>query len=131
MVIDDDEALLEVLRLRLGEAGFEVIAINHPTEAMSRVLTERPDLIILDIEMPYFNGLDFQECLYSTERGQQIPIIYLSGADNFPNFEDSMKLGAEAFISKPYDLAELLETIDQVLARRGVRRPANSKLASG
>ncbi len=115
MIIDDDSALLGVLRIRLSESGYNVIAIEHPNDAMPRVLADRPDLIILDIEMPYFNGLDFQECLYATERGRQISIVYLSGAGTFPNHIDAMKMGAKAFISKPYEFPELLKTLDRIL----------------
>ena len=74
-----------------------------------------PDLILLDIEMPNYNGLDFHECLRVTERGRNIPIIYLSGTGTPPNRRDAFRLGARAFVAKPYDVDELLATIRGVL----------------
>lgn len=111
MVIDDDPGLRLALRLRLAAAGFEVLAAEHPTCALEPVLRARPDLIVLDIDMPHFSGLDFHQCLRGTRRGRDIPVVYLSGAGTPANREDAFRQGARAFISKPFDADELVATL--------------------
>lgn len=114
-ILDDDAHLRHGLSLRLQSAGFEVLAATHPEAALSVVLHNRPDLILLDIDMPRFSGLDFHECLRATDRGRNIPIIYLSGAGSPPNRQDAFRQGARAFVAKPYNPDELLATIRGVL----------------
>jgi DNA-binding response OmpR family regulator len=118
MIIDDDASIRQGLSLRLRSAGFEVFCSDHPETAIADVLRKRPDAILLDIEMPGFNGLDFHDCLKYTERGRDIPIIYLSGCGTPPNLEDAFRQGAHAFIAKPYEPELLVATIRGVIQRR-------------
>ncbi len=116
MVIDDDAGVRQGLQVRLKSAGFDVLTAAHPEQAISVVMRERPDLILLDIDMPNFTGLDFHESLLVSRRAGRIPIVYLSGTGTPPNREDAFRQGARAFIAKPYDAHELVATIRGVLA---------------
>lgn len=117
MIIDDDSSIREGLSVRLRSQGFDVLCADHPESALDAVLRERPDAILLDIDMPGYNGLDFHECLQFTERGRGIPVIYVSGCGTPPNLEDAYRQGAQAFIAKPYVSEDLLATIRGVLQR--------------
>lgn len=101
MVLDDDAALRRSLLIRLRREGYDVLDAEHPESAIHTVLHERPDLILLDIEMQHYNGLGFQECLQFSERARGIPIIYISGAGSPPNRKDAFRMGARAFVTKP------------------------------
>lgn len=116
MIIDDDAALRRGMSVRLRAAGYTVLSAAHPDAALGLVLRERPDAILLDIEMPGFNGLDFHQCLRVTERAREIPVIYVSGRRTPSHVEDAFRQGARAFISKPYDPQELLAVVNGVLA---------------
>ena len=118
MIIDDDAGLRQSLSIRPRAAGFEVLAEAHPDVALSTVLRLQPDLLLLDINMPRYSGLDFHRCLQATERGRDIPIIYLSGLRTPAHIEDAYRQGARAFVAKPYDSQELLATITGVLESR-------------
>lgn len=121
MIIDDDAGLRQSLSIRLRAAGFEVLAAAHPDAALSTILRVQPDLLLLDINMPHYSGLDFHQCLQVTERGRDIPIIYLSGHRTPAHLQDAYRQGARAFIVKPYDAHELLATITGVLESRAQR----------
>ena len=127
MIVDDDAGLLQSLTIRLRAAGFKVLAAAHPDAALSTILREQPDLLLLDINMPHFSGLDFHQCLRVTERGRDIPIIYLSGQRTPAHIEDAYRQGARAFIVKPYDAHELLATIKGILESRVAATPAAPK----
>ena len=115
MIVDDDPGLREALGLRLRQAGFDVVSADHPDRALGLVLKQRPDLILLDIEMPRFSGLDFHECLRCSDRARDIPVVYLSGRTSAPARRDAYRQGGRAFIAKPYEPGELIATITGVL----------------
>lgn len=115
LLIDDDASLRHGLSVRLRSAGYEVRSAGHPDAAINSALLEPPDLIILDVHMPRFNGPEFHDCLRFTDRGRRIPVVYLSGSNTAESREAALRRGALAFLSKPYDPDELLATINKVL----------------
>ncbi|MGE0479835.1 MAG: response regulator transcription factor [Phycisphaerae bacterium] len=126
LLIDDDASLRHGLSVRLRSEGYEVRSAGHPDAAINAALLDPPDLIILDVHMPRFNGPEFHDCLRVTERGRRIPIVYLSGSNTAESREAALRRGARAFLTKPYDPDELLATIVNVLrsssGAEGVRR---------
>lgn len=122
IVVDDDEAIRKALSIRLGTAGFSVITCEHPHAAQPLVLHHRPDLLVLDIEMPRYSGLEFHECLAFSSRGRSIPVLYLTGKDGWDYRLRARKQGAAAFVTKPYDPEELVETVRWLCDRRPAAR---------
>jgi DNA-binding response OmpR family regulator len=117
LVVDDDQTLTQALGIRLKAAGFEVVAVHCGETASRTAMRERPDLILLDIDMPHFSGLELHECLRNTDHGRDIPVIYLSGNDSEIHRAEAYRQGARAFVSKPYDPAKLIKAIRTALAR--------------
>jgi DNA-binding response OmpR family regulator len=115
LIVDDDKALATALSARLRAAGFEVFAAYCADTASKLVLQKRPDLVILDIEMPHYSGLEFHECLQMSPRTGNIPVIYLSGQDSTTYRTEAFRHGAQAFVSKPYDSKKLIALIQEVL----------------
>lgn len=123
MIIDDDPALRQVLTIRMLAAGYEVQTAQDSNDALEIVLKTPPDLIVLDIQMPHFSGLDFHRSMLKTEPGRTIPVIYLSGSGSAENRMIAARLGAKAFFDKPYDAIELLDTIGAVLSENASSTP--------
>lgn len=115
LIVDDDSTLRAALAIRLRSAGFEVLDSAHPDLAVELAIRERPDLILLDINMPRYTGLEFHECLKFSKRGGEIPVVYLSGERDEVSRQTAMSQGARAFLHKPYQPETLIQTIRDVL----------------
>jgi len=106
------------LSVRLRSVGLEVLACHCAHEASRVALHERPDVLLLDVDMPDFTGLELHECLQLTERGRRIPVIYVSGSVSPADREIAFRQGAKAFIRKPFDPQTLIDAIHSVLDGR-------------
>jgi len=115
LIVDDDTGLTTALAVRLRSAGFEAFTANCADDASTIALRERPNVILLDIDMPVYSGLEFQACLKFSDRGRRIPVIILSGLDSDINRRTAYQQGAAAFVSKPFEWPSLLDTIHSVL----------------
>src|SRR5438105_13235423 len=82
LVVDDDPNMLELLALHLSNAGYKVQTAEDGIAAGYRVLSQRPDLIICDIHMPYLDGFEFVAALRKDPVVQDIPVIFLTTATN-------------------------------------------------
>ncbi|MBI1804567.1 MAG: response regulator [Ignavibacteriae bacterium] len=114
LVVDDENALRTVLSSELSSAGYDVATASDGDEAISEVQNKKFDLVLLDIKMPRVDGfevLKFIKKSYPTVR-----VIMLTGFADLKNAIESKKHGAEDFVSKPYDLVDLLTTIERVLS---------------
>jgi two-component system response regulator MprA len=102
LVVDDDAALLRLLSLSLRQSGFAVTTAVNGQDALDQLATERPDVIVLDLEMPVMDGRQFYREMRT--RGDSTPVLVLSAYDaRYAKNE----LGAEAYMNKPFDPEEL------------------------
>ncbi len=113
LVVDDEAALRNVLSSELHTEGYVVSTASDGDEAIELLQAHSIDLVLLDIKMPRVDG--FQVLRYVKEKLPQVKVIMLTGFADLKNAIESKKLGAEDFISKPYDLVDLLTTVERVL----------------
>ena len=114
LVVDDEEALRTVLSSELASEGYQVETASDGDEAITSVQKNSFDLVLLDIKMPKVDGF---EVLKFIKKGfPKMKVIMLTGFADLKNAIESKKLGAEDFVSKPYDLVDLLTTIERVLS---------------
>jgi CheY-like chemotaxis protein len=113
LVVDDEEALRVVLSAELEGEGYQVTSAADGQEAINILTTKEFDLILLDIKMPNVDG--FEVLKFVKERWPQTKVVMLTGFADLKNAIESKKLGAEDFVSKPYDLVDLLTTVERVL----------------
>jgi len=114
-VIDDDESMREALRSLIRSVGLNVETFASAHEFLAR---PRPDVaacLILDVRMPGVSGLDLQREL--AEANIRIPIIFITGHGDIPMSVRAMKAGAVEFLTKPFRDQDLLDAIQQALAR--------------
>lgn len=109
LVIDDDEYLRELLRLHLSNAGYEVLVAEDAVVAGHSVLRHRPDLILVDVEMPFMTGLEFMQALKADRSVCDIPVVFISSRGDCE--DRARELGACAFLQKPVLADHLLATV--------------------
>ncbi len=110
LVADDDTAILDVLTLMLEGAGYEVTSILDG-QTVRKVLSELPDLILLDIWMSGTDGRDICKQLKSNKKTKHIPIIMISA--NKDTREIAKEAGADDFIAKPFEMDKLLAKVEK------------------
>lgn len=116
LVIDDDDELAEVVRQALRESGFAVATVRHGAAALDLIAQIRPDLILLDLRMPIMDGWSFVT-QYRRSGKTSGRIVLLSGHPDVR--EISERLGADAYVGKPFELTQLLRTVQQQLGAIG------------
>jgi DNA-binding NtrC family response regulator len=114
LVVDDEESLRTVLSTELLSEGYEVGTAADGDEAVTEMGKTAFDLILLDIKMPRMNG--FEVLKHVKDKHPRTKVIMLTGFADLKNAIESKKLGAEDFVSKPYDLVDLLTTIERVMS---------------
>ncbi len=113
LVVDDEDALRTVLSSELEGEGYQVGSAADGEEAIKILGTQVFDLILLDIKMPKVDGFEVLKFVKQTQ--PKTKVIMLTGFADLKNAIESKKLGAEDFVSKPYDLVDLLTTVERVL----------------
>ncbi len=113
LVVDDEDALRTVLSAELSGEGYDVGTAADGVEAVAMLQKARYQLVLLDIKMPNMNGFEVLKVIKDKHPGTKV--IMLTGFADLKNAIESKKLGAEDFVSKPYDLVDLLTTIERVM----------------
>jgi DNA-binding response OmpR family regulator len=119
LIVDDTKDILVVVSKRLQSWGYEPLTAESGEEGL-RIAQERlPDLILLDIMMPKMKGRDVCARLKADPKTRHIPVIFLTALGLADHIQAGMELGADDYIVKPFEPAELKERISVVLARHG------------
>ncbi len=119
LVVDDEENNRELLRQELGEANFDVLLAAGGPEALR--LAHRADLVLLDIMMPDMDGRDVCAQLRADPRSKNIPIVMLSALDQVRDKLQALDMGANDYVTKPYDADQLVAKIRRLLWLRGAQ----------
>ena len=115
LIVDDDEALIQSLSLRLRNEGYDVVSAVDGYQGLEKARIEKPDLLILDVRMPAGDGFSIQERLLS-QGNVWPPVIYLTGDKSAATVLKAKEFGAFAVIYKPFDSGRLLRTVKRALA---------------
>jgi DNA-binding response OmpR family regulator len=107
LIIDDEVGLRNLLKFRLVSFGFDVIVAEDGYTGIEMAKSMKPDLIILDIMMPYFNGIEVCKKLKSDYATKGIPVVFLSVLAQKEDMEMGKQAGGEFFLTKPYDPEKL------------------------
>jgi DNA-binding NtrC family response regulator len=114
-VVDDDPSVCEALGSLLRSAGFSVQTFPSAQEFLASKRVDVPSCLVLDLQLPGLNGLDLQRELAKAD--VRIPIIFISGHGDIPTSVRAIKAGALEFLTKPFDDEDLLDAIQQGIAR--------------
>ncbi len=114
LVIDDEEATLELLRILLERKGFDVIRASRAEEGLRQAYRTHPDLVLLDIMMPEMDG--WEVCRRLRELSD-VPIIFISARNEMRDVVNGLEMGADDYIVKPYEGEELVARVRAHLRR--------------
>lgn len=115
LIVDDDALLRDALAFKLSQEGFEPELAADGKKAIQKLESQSYALIISDIMMPFISGFELIEIL--REKGSRIPIIVLSSLESEASVDLALKLGAAAYISKPFKPKELLKELKSLLPK--------------
>ncbi len=118
--VDDDIELTRLVSGALEEEGWEVLVENDGESGLEMILVEQPDLIILDVMMPGLTGWEICKYVRSKPDWNGTPILMLTGIGERMNAMTAPLYGADAFLDKPFDLDDVVETVRQLIAQSQV-----------
>jgi DNA-binding response OmpR family regulator len=116
MVIDDEPAIHRLINIILEDEGFLIVGPQEHREAKHSIVGGKPDVIILDIMMPEVDGFDILRMLKEDDETMHIPVIILSVRSLQEDIDKAMSLGADHYLTKPFEPSELISTLKTVLA---------------
>jgi two-component system alkaline phosphatase synthesis response regulator PhoP len=111
LIVDDEPEIGELLSYNFKKRGFDVMTANNGFTGFHSLKTFHPDVIILDIMMPYVNGISMCKELKNDERYKNIPILFLSATNNLDIIKLALEAGGNRFISKPIQLSLLIDIV--------------------
>jgi DNA-binding response OmpR family regulator len=117
LVIDDDPVILELLRVNFEIEGFDVICATDGEEGLKRAQADHPDVVISDIMMPRRDGLQLLHDLKADPGTEDLPVILLSAKAQRNEVQQGLDMGADDYITKPFDPLELIDRLNAVMTR--------------
>jgi DNA-binding response OmpR family regulator len=115
LVVEDDQFTSAMVQFALSKEGYKVETADNPHGAMHMILKQEPDLLILDINMPYQNGFEFSKKLRIA--GYETPIIFMTAKDSVEDRLQGFNAGADDYICKPFNFQELVARAQAVMRR--------------
>jgi len=116
LIVEDDASILAGLELNLEMEGYQTIGAKDGQEGLDKFISEAPDLVIVDIMLPKRNGFEVLDTI--RRKDPSVPVIVLSARDQQDDKVRGLDLGADDYITKPFDIGELVARINARLRRR-------------
>lgn len=117
LIVDDEAAIREMISMALEVAGYRWQEADNAQSAHSKIVDERPDLVLLDWMMPGTSGLELARRLKRDESTREIPLIMLTAKSEEDNKIQGLDAGADDYITKPFSTRELISRVNAVLRR--------------
>lgn len=115
LAVDDERPIVELLKMTLNRSGYQCIGVYDGLQAANLIEKETFDLILLDIMLPGIDGFELMDYIRTTG----IPVIFLTAKNEVEDRVKGLRMGAEDYMVKPFDVLELLARVDGVLRRHG------------
>ena len=113
LIVDDEKAICDLIDLNLSTSGYHCKAVQNGLEAIDLIEKENFDLVLLDIMLPGADGFDVMEYI----RPLQVPVIFITAKHEVKDRVKGLKLGADDYLTKPFEIIELLARVETVLRR--------------
>ncbi|HEY9885892.1 MAG TPA: response regulator transcription factor [Vampirovibrionales bacterium] len=127
LVIDDDPAILELIKVNLEIQGYNVITAEDAIKGMALNNQEKPDLAILDLMLPKLDGFSACQQLRADNKSKELPILMLTAMSRIEDKVAGFDAGADDYLTKPFEVAELLARVKSLLRRADMGSAHNEK----
>jgi DNA-binding response OmpR family regulator len=117
LIVDDEPNIVISLEFLMKKEGFEVAVANDGDEALAKVASFNPDLILLDVMMPKKSGFEVCEALRANPQRNALQIVMLTAKGRDTEVAKGLALGADAYFTKPFSTKELVAKVKEMLAR--------------
>ena len=114
LAVDDEKHIVRLVEVYLQRAGYEVITAYDGREALEKVKSESPDLIVLDVMMPYMDGFEVLRTLKADETYKDIPVIMLTAKAQDADVFRGWQSGVDCYLTKPFNPMELLTFVKRI-----------------
>ena len=118
LLVEDEEELIRIVETYFRDEGYDVHIAMNAEEALVKLESFVPDVIVSDVRMGRMDGFQFLETLKSMPARKNIPFIFLTIMDDRTSVERAAAIGADGYLTKPFDVEDLHEKVKQVLARK-------------
>lgn len=116
LVVDDDVEMARIMEETLSQKDYQVFLAHDGIQAIAQSRKERPDLILLDVRMPFFSGFWFCDAFKQRPETKDIPIVMVSALTDEDHVQKAHDLGAAGYLKKPFLPQQLLELVEQIFA---------------
>ena len=121
LVVDDDPTVTMIIERYLEKHGYEVIKAVNGQEGFDLARSRNPDIIVLDTLMPVMTGHEMLEALRSNPQTKDLPVIMCTSQDGIQDIAAASSYNVSEYLTKPFDLIKLTESIESILARPALR----------
>lgn len=115
LLVDDDKQILRSLRVYLELENYDVNTASNGQEALDSIKEHKPDILVLDVMMPEMDGFEVLEKIKADEKLNDIPVIMLTAKGQDVDVLEGYRMGASSYMTKPFNLNELVENIELIL----------------
>lgn len=126
LVVDDDKSIIEIVQAYLEQAGYSVLSATNGTSAMDTLRRERPELLILDLNLPDRDGWDITRDIRNDRHLASTPIIMLTARVDDSDKIVGLELGANDYVTKPFNPREIVARVRALLRRRQIDQAEQS-----
>ncbi len=117
LVVEDDAGTQTLLRKQLTVSGFEVMVAANGLDGLMQLERSLPDIIVCDMNMPELDGIGFVRAIKAKNETRKIPVIFLTASNDARQMVDGINVGARFYLTKPFEMNELIWKINRVLGR--------------
>jgi CheY-like chemotaxis protein len=121
LITEDDVEMAKLISRMLEASGYSTVIANDGVEAVSKLMGGNIDLIILDIMMPFFSGYWFCNIFKGHPATKNIPVVIVSALNKRSDIEKGMRLGADAYVTKPFEEEEFVDVVKSVFKKKGMK----------
>lgn len=116
LIVEDEESLLKLESILLSSKGYSVVGVMDGKAALEEVKVNRPDLVVLDVMLPEMDGFEVCRHIKENPETSSIPVVMLTAKKSNNDVERGKQAGAEAYITKPFKSAKVIEVIEGLIS---------------